>query len=398
MGGTRLRMRDVLQADRALADLVELAAPAASASRFPSSSLRFPLPRQQPPLPASPPAASASPPRATATRELSLQFPKKKKKRQRTHQHALDARAVDAGRAQVGEHDVVLGAAGDEGVAPLGQAGGEGLGVLQDLSLVGLEVAPLRLVERAREPRDRVVVRAALEAGEDGEVDLVLYVVLDGLPLLVRAAHALAEEDHRAARPAQRLVRRRGDHVGVLKGGRDEARRDQPRNVGHVSEEPRAVAVGDRAHARVVVVPRIGRRARHDELGAEEGGRVFQFVVVDDAGRFVEAVGQGLEIDRRRGNALRVGLVPVRQVAAVGEIQAHDAVVRVEEGGVDLRRREGEEGWSARSERWPARAPCASRHARKTSPLSPPTPGSWPATPRATARSPPTFPGRAQTP
>jgi hypothetical protein len=79
VGGTRLRMRDVLQADRALADLVELAAPAASASRFPASSLRFPLPRQQPPLPASPPAASASPPRATATRELSLQFPKKKK-------------------------------------------------------------------------------------------------------------------------------------------------------------------------------------------------------------------------------------------------------------------------------------------------------------------------------
>ena len=86
--------------------------PAASASRFPASSLRFPLPRRQPPLP------------RLERRRLanSLQFPKKKRKRQRTHQHALDARAVDAGRAQVGEHDVVVGAAGDERVAALLEA------------------------------------------------------------------------------------------------------------------------------------------------------------------------------------------------------------------------------------------------------------------------------------
>ena len=101
VGGTRLRMRDVLQADRALADLVELAAPAASASCFPAGSLRFPA--------------------SSDGDSLSLQFPKKRK-RQRTHQHALDARAVDAGRAQVGEHDVVVGAAGDERVAALLQA------------------------------------------------------------------------------------------------------------------------------------------------------------------------------------------------------------------------------------------------------------------------------------
>lgn len=101
MGGTRLRMRDVLQADRALADLVELAAPAASASCFPAGSLRFPA--------------------SSDGDSLSLQFPKKRK-RQRTHQHALDARAVDAGRAQVGEHDVVVGAAGDERVAALLEA------------------------------------------------------------------------------------------------------------------------------------------------------------------------------------------------------------------------------------------------------------------------------------
>ena len=119
VGGTRLRMRDVLQADRALADLVELATPAASASGFPASSLRFPLPRQQPPLPRRQPPLPRLERRRLAN---SLQFPPQKRKRQRTHQHALDARAVDAGRAQVGEHDVVVGAAGDERVAALLEA------------------------------------------------------------------------------------------------------------------------------------------------------------------------------------------------------------------------------------------------------------------------------------
>ena len=58
--------------------------------------------------------------------------------------------------------------------------------------------------------------------------------------------------------------------------------------------------------------------------------------------RLVEAVRHRLKEDRRRGDALVVGLVPVAQVPAVREVEAHDAVVRVEQGGVDLRR---EWGW-----------------------------------------------------
>ena len=41
--------------------------------------------------------------------------------------------AVEAARAQIDEHEVIVGAAGDDAVAALGQARGEGLGVADDL-------------------------------------------------------------------------------------------------------------------------------------------------------------------------------------------------------------------------------------------------------------------------
>ena len=44
------------------------------------------------------------------------------KRKTKTHQHALDARAVDSRGAQVREHDVVVGAARDERVAALLEA------------------------------------------------------------------------------------------------------------------------------------------------------------------------------------------------------------------------------------------------------------------------------------
>jgi len=111
---------------------------------------------------------------------------------------------------------------------------------------------------------------------------------------------------------------------------------------------PRAVPVGDLPHARVVVVPRVRRRPGHDALGPEQAGRLLELAVVDQARALVEAVGHRLEEDRRRRDALGVGLVAVREVAAVGEVEAHDAVVRVEQGGVDLV--EGEGGRRAKEE------------------------------------------------
>ena len=80
------------------------------------------------------------------------------------------------------------------------------------------DIGRARLLERGGERRDGVVVRAALVAGEDSLVDGPLQVVRHVLPLLVDGAHTLAEEDHRATRAAQRLVRSGGDDVGVVEG------------------------------------------------------------------------------------------------------------------------------------------------------------------------------------
>ena len=120
------------------------------------------------------------------------------------------------------------------------------------------------------------------------------------------------------------------------------AEKNPKKNEKKPLHSPGPVLVGDLPHARVVVVPRVRRRARHHALGPEQRRGLLELVVVDEAGRLVEAVGHRLEKDRRRRDALGVGLVAVGEVAAVREVEAHDAVVRVEQGGVDLRR---EWGW-----------------------------------------------------
>ena len=57
----------------------------------------------------------------------------------------------------------------------------------------------------------------------------------------------------------------------------------------------------------------------------------------------VELVGQGLEVDGGGRNLLAIGgVVAVRQVPAAGQVQAHDAVVRVQQ-----RRVHREIGWAA---------------------------------------------------
>ena len=94
--------------------------------------------------------------------------------------------------------------------------------------------------------------------------------------------------------------------------------------------------VRDRPQPGVVPVPRVGRPAADDHLGSEVAGLVLELVVVDPARRRVELVRQRLEEDRRRRDLLAVSrVVPVGQVAARRQVEAHDAVVRVEQRGVD---------------------------------------------------------------
>ena len=68
--------------------------------------------------------------------------------------------------------------------------------------------------------------------------------------------------------PAQRLVRRGGDDVGVLAGVRVQARRHQAGEVRHVHQEDGAHRIGDLAEAAEVDDARVGAAAGDDHLRA----------------------------------------------------------------------------------------------------------------------------------
>jgi hypothetical protein len=272
---------------------------------------------------------------------------------------ALDARAVEPGGTEVDEDEVVVRPARNERLARAEERSRERLRVRDDLRRLGLEFGRGGLLERDGERADRVVVRAALEAGEDGEVDLVLNVLEDRRVsrLLRRGADALALEDHRAARAAERLVRRRRHDVAVWEGRGNRARRDEAGDVRHVRDELRAVRVRDLAHACVVDRARVGGGARDDELRALELRVALDGILVDDARPLVDALGERLEENRNGRDLLLVRLLAVREVAAVREVERHDAVVRREE-----RRLDGEIRGRAR-ERLDIDAPIAVRDA-----------------------------------
>ena len=153
--------------------------------------------------------------------------------------------------------------------------------------------------------------RAALEAGEDRRVDLLGELLVVG-------------EDHAAAGPAQRLVRRRRDDMGVRERRRMRPARDQAGEMGDIGHEIGADRVADGAEALEIPMPRIGRAARDDELGLVLARQRLDLVHVDAMGRPVDPVGHGLEppaghVDRR----------PMGQVASGREVEAHEGVARL---------------------------------------------------------------------
>lgn len=97
----------------------------------------------------------------------------------RVVQDALDARAVDALGAEVEEDEVVLRAARHEVVPPLQQLRRERRAVGLDLRRVLPEHRRVHLPQRSGDPRDRVVVRPALQPREHGLVDLLLEGIHD---------------------------------------------------------------------------------------------------------------------------------------------------------------------------------------------------------------------------
>lgn len=268
-------------------------------------------------------------------------------------EHALDAGAVDALGLEVNQNQVVVGASRNDGVAEavlllgFAEAGGEGLGVGEDLALVGAELGGLSLLKRDGQGGNGVVVGTALVAGEDGGVDGGLEVVHLLLALLVGATDAAAEEDHGAARAAEGLVAGGGNDVGVGEGAGEDLSGDETRNMGHIGHEVGVDLIADLAETGVVDQTAVGGGAGNNDLGAVGDGQLLEFVVVDVASLLIETVGEGLKVLGNEGDLLGGCLVTVRKMAAVGEIEAHQAVVGIHEGRVDVEVRRGTgEGWT----------------------------------------------------
>ncbi len=176
---------------------------------------------------------------------------------------------------------MVVGAAGHERVAALGQRGGQRLRVAHDLRGVVAEFRPRRLAQRHRDRGGRVVVRAALQAGEDGAVG--------------RLGVFGVRHDHRAARAAQGLVRGRGDHRGVTDGRRVRAAGDQAGDVRDVRHQHRVHLAGDLREGREVDRARDRGAAAEDQLRPLRAGQIPHLVHVDAAGVGADAVLHGAE-------------------------------------------------------------------------------------------------------
>lgn len=258
-------------------------------------------------------------------------------------ENALDTATIDTMGLQVGQNQVVVGAATDKAVSKttlalvITKALGKSLGIGKDLRLVGAEVGGLSLLESDRQGSDGVVVGTALVAGEDGGVDGVLKVVhLVNLGLGVLASDTLAEEDERTAGTTETLVAGGGDDVSILEGAGEDLGGDQARDVGHIGEHVGVDLVANFADALVVNETAVSTGASDNDLGAVEEGRLLKLVVVDEASLLVEAVREGLEVLGDGRDLLRGGLVTVGQMTTMGQIKTHESVVGVHQGRVDV--------------------------------------------------------------
>ena len=86
--------------------------------------------------------------------------------------------AVDFFWAEIDQHQMIIGAAGNDAVTMLGQTGGERFCVNDDLSLIFAELCLQRFVETDGFRSDNVHERSALDTGKNGGVDLFRELLL----------------------------------------------------------------------------------------------------------------------------------------------------------------------------------------------------------------------------
>ena len=211
----------------------------------------------------------------------------------------------------VGQHQVVVGAAADELHAAGQQHVGQRLGVVDDLPGVLLELGLQGLAEADRLAGDDVHQRPALDAGKHRPVDVL------GVCFLA--------QDHAAARAAERLVRGRGHVVGHRHRVVVQLGRHQAGVVGHVDQQLRPALAGDLGELAVRNLARIGAGPGHDHLRLVLAGQRGDLVEVDAV-----RVGPHAVADEVVELARDVQLHAVRQVSAVGQIEAQHGVARLQ--------------------------------------------------------------------
>ena len=242
------------------------------------------------------------------------------------------ARHVGELRAEVDQHEVIVRAAGNDLVALGHECGAHRLGVADYLLLVGDIFRLHGLEEGDSLGCYHMLQRTALLAGEYGRVDNLRHFLDDALRGrdAPRIVEVLSDEDYAATGTAEGLVGRGGHNVGVLHGVVEQTGGDEAGGVGHVNPEDGPDAVGDLPHAGIVPLAGVGRGASDDELRALCEGDFLHLVVVDEAGVFPDAVGDGFIEDAGRVDGRAVG-----EVTTMGEVEAHEGVARAENGHLD---------------------------------------------------------------
>ena len=117
---------------------------------------------------------------------------------------------------------MVVGSSRNDLDASVHQSLAEGLCIIDNSLLVNLEIIAERLLEADCLRRDDVHQRAALNAGENCLVEIVLFI------------YRVAGKNHSSTGTAQRLVGRRGRNVRIGDGARMKTCCHKSRNVRHI--------------------------------------------------------------------------------------------------------------------------------------------------------------------
>ena len=135
-------------------------------------------------------------------------------------------------------------------------------------------------------------------------------------------------ENEAAAGSAESLMGGRSDDVGVLAGVRVKTRGDQSRNMRHVDQQQGADRIGNFAETREIQFARVGAAAGDDHFRLVLSGDLRHLVEIDLLGFLAHLIsGDVISL------AGKIQLVAVREMSAVGEIEAHDGVAGLQNGG-----------------------------------------------------------------